>query len=239
MQCLILAGGKGQRLGALTRDTPKPLLPIHGTPFLHFQLEDLARQGVKDVVLSIGYRGDQIRSFVGDGGRWGLQVRYVDEGTELRGTGGAIRFALDSGWMKPTFFVMYGDSFLTVDFPAIWRAFEGRTEPLLMTVLRNEGQWDQSNACFDGERVTLYQKSFAAPGDRPASMRYIDYGLLVVRAPAVREAFREDDRGDLSEWIHRLSVASRVVGYEVHERFYEIGSLQGMSDFERKVTCKA
>ena len=72
-------------------------------------------------MLSIGYRGDMLRDHVGDGGRFGLRVRYVDEGTELRGTAGALRLALDEGALEESFLVTYGDSFLPVDFAAVLR----------------------------------------------------------------------------------------------------------------------
>ena len=158
MQCVILAGGLGTRMRDVAADLPKALLPIAGKPFIHYQLQWLKRCGITEVVLSIGHQGEQIRAAVGEGSAWGLHVRYVDEGKQLRGTGGALRLAGDQGALEPVFFMMYGDSFLPIDFQAIWAYFYSRIEPALMTVMRNAGRWDQSNACFDGDHVTLYDK---------------------------------------------------------------------------------
>src|SRR4030088_978187 len=97
MQCVVLAGGLGTRMGAWTKRMPKPLIPVGGRPFAELQIEWLASQGVTDVVYSIGYRGDMLREALGDGSRWDLPIRYVDEGADLRGTGGALRLAADHG----------------------------------------------------------------------------------------------------------------------------------------------
>src|SRR5258705_5773875 len=112
MQCVILAGGLATRLWPATQTIPKLLIPINGRPFADYQLGWLARQNVTDVVYCIGYLGEQVRAAVGDGSRLGVGVRYADEGHELKGTGGALRVALDAGLLAESFFVLYGDSFL-------------------------------------------------------------------------------------------------------------------------------
>src|SRR5436190_842448 len=105
IQCVILAGGLATRMRPLTETLPKALLPVAGTPFIDHQLGWLAAHGVTRVVLSIGYRGEMLRDHVGDGGRWGLSIRVVDEGTRLRGTAGALRLALDEGALDEGFLV--------------------------------------------------------------------------------------------------------------------------------------
>src|SRR4029077_4747165 len=116
VQCVILAGGLATRMRPLTERIPKSLIPAGGRPFVDHQLEHLAAHGVTEAVLSIGHHGGALRAHVGDGARFGLGVRYVDEGSELRGTAGALRLALDEGVLEETFLVTYGDSFLPVDF---------------------------------------------------------------------------------------------------------------------------
>src|SRR4051812_28648253 len=113
-QCVILAGGKGTRMWPLTANTPKNLLPVHGLPFLHHQLELLKREGFSDILLSIGHLGEQVRDYAGDGSKWGICINYVDEGQELRGTGGALRLALDQGRLAEKFALLYGDSYLPI-----------------------------------------------------------------------------------------------------------------------------
>lgn len=228
MQCLVLAGGLGTRMARFTTDAPKALIPVLGRPFVEWQLEWLAGQGVADVVFSIGYRGAQLREVVGDGRRFGLGVRYVDEGQRLRGTAGAVRLALDRGVVDPAFFVLYGDSFLSVDMQAVWEAFSQRGVPALMTVFANHGQGDRSNVVFSDGRVARYDKH-APPSPEVA---WIDYGLSVLSAAVVTELVPAGAVADLAEVYRRLSVDGRLGGFEVTERFYEVGSEEGLASLE-------
>lgn len=230
MQTVILAGGLGTRLRPNTEKVPKALVEVAGRPFLDYQLEWLARCGVRDVVLSTGYRADMIRAFVGDGGRWGLDVLQVDEGDDLRGTAGALRLIADRGVLQDRFLVTYGDSFLPIDFRMVWRHFLAGREPALMTVHDNGERWDSSNACFDGEKVTLYEKG--APLPKPPGMHFIDYGLSAFRQSVILDEFPSGATADLAGLFHRLSVRGDLAGYEVTQRFYEIGSLPGIRDLE-------
>src|SRR5260370_1414690 len=139
MQCVVLAGGLGTRLGARTRDVPKGMVRVAGEPFVQRQLALLADQGFSRVILGIGHLGSQVRDFVGDGGRFGLVVEYADEGEELRGTGGALRLAFDAGLLENRFAVLYGDSYLPIDVTPVWEAATRDSRPALMTVYRDPG----------------------------------------------------------------------------------------------------
>jgi NDP-sugar pyrophosphorylase family protein len=226
MQCAILAGGLGTRLQSVTETIPKALVPVAGEPFAHHQLRLLAAGGVREVVYCIGYRGELIRQAIGDGRRFGLDVVYVDERAELRGTGGALRLALDEGALDETFAVLYGDSYLPIKLPPVWHAFRPAGLPALMTVLHNEDRWDRSNVRFEGGRVTLYEK-----GGSGAS--YIDYGLSVLQRRLIAERIPAATVADLSDLYRALSLENRLAGYEVYERFYEVGSPRGLADLER------
>ncbi len=233
MQVVILAGGRGTRMRPFTDDIPKTLVPVAGRPFAHRQLELLASQGVTDVVMSIGYRGQMVRDSLGDGGGFGLRVRYVDEGDRPRGTAGALRLCLDSGVLADSFFVLYGDSYLPIALPEVAAAFRGCGCPALMTVMRNQGRWDRSNVIFEGGRLHVYDKRTADP-----RMQHIDYGLTVV-ARTVVQRVPADAVADLADLYHQLSVAGELAGYEVTQRFYEIGSPQGLRDLEAFVTGRS
>lgn len=229
MQCVILAGGLGTRMRPLTDICPKTLLPVCGRPFAWHQLQWLAAQGVAEVVYCIAHQGDQIRRYWETESAPVPSLRYVDEGTQLRGTGGALRLALDQGALDESFFVLYGDSFLPVEFAPIWSAFETSGTAALMTVLRNEGRWDRSNAIYAEGRVSLYAKG--ADPQTQARMHYIDYGLSVLRRDVV--AGIAETVFDLSALYHRLSIEGQLAGYEVTERFYEVGSPEGLRDLEK------
>src|SRR4051812_12442912 len=197
MQCVILAGGLATRMRPLTEAIPKALIPVAGAPFIDHQLAWLARHGVTQVVLSIGYRGDMLRAHVGDGARFGLRVRYVDEGTDLRGTAGALRLALDQGALEEAFLVTYGDSFLPIDFDEVWRTFRASGRPALMTVFANHGRWDTSNVIFDGTSVVLYDKQHRT---RPAAdFTYIDYGLSALAREVVVGEIAAGTKADLAD----------------------------------------
>lgn len=211
-----------------TDELPKALLPVAGVPFAHHQLTWLASQGIGRVVYSIGYRGKQLRDYVGDGGDWGLEVTYVDEGKQLRGTAGALRLASDRDVLADRFFVTYGDSYLPVDMKAIWTHFESTGADVLMTVLENRGRWDTSNVVFEDGRLVYDKHGRERWGDR---MRFIDFGLLAMRR-SVAEEVPPVGAVDLADVLRDLSTAGRVEGYEVHERFFEVGSPDGIRDLE-------
>ena len=235
MQCVILAGGLATRMRPLTDQIPKALIPVAGRPFVDHQLDWLASHGVSDVVLSIGYKGDLLRAHVGDGARFGLAVRYVDEGPELRGTAGALRLAYQEGALEEAFLVTYGDSFLPVDFGQVYRAFTDAARPALMTVFRNDGRWDQSNVIFDGSLVTLYDKQRRMRP--PEDFSYIDYGLSAMTRRVVSDeipaAGKPGEKADLADLFFALSRRGDLAGFEVSERFYEIGSPAGLQDLEQ------
>jgi NDP-sugar pyrophosphorylase family protein len=241
MQCVILAGGLATRMRPLTETIPKALIPVNGVPFVDHQLSWMAAHGVTRVVLSVGYRGEMLSDHVGDGARFGVQVRVVSEGAQLRGTAGALRLALDEGALDESFLLTYGDSFLPVDFGAVWRAFQASGAPALMTVFRNAGRWDASNVIYRAGRVELYDKQRRTRA--PADFDFIDYGLLAMkrsvieaRVPAPRAP---GDKADLGELFHALSLAGELGGVEMTERFFEIGSPQGLEDFERWMRARS
>jgi NDP-sugar pyrophosphorylase family protein len=231
MQCVILAGGLGTRMPEATADRPKALLPVGGRPFVDHQLELLAAGGVEDVVLCVGYGGDALRNHVGDGARFGLSVRYVDEGTELKGTAGALRLALDEGALADAFAVLYGDSYLPIELEPVWAAFRAGGLPALMTVYRNDDRWDASNAAFEDGRVVVYDKhGVSSAGEQ---LRWIDYGLSILSADVIRERVAPRTVADLADLYHDLSVEGKLAGFEVDERFYEVGSPAGLAELER------
>ena len=230
MQCVILAGGIGSRMWPETRTVPKTLLPVRGRPFAQWQLDWLSRSGIESVVYCVGHLGQDVLDFVGDGSGWGITVRYVDEGDQLRGTAGALRMAYDASVLDEDFLVLYGDSWLQVDPATVLRDARTRPEPALMTVYENVGQWDSSNVIFDGSRVVRYAKGLP---QRPEDMRWIDYGLSVLRREVVAERMAPATVLDLAPIYTTLADEGRLAGHEVFERFYEIGSVQGRDDLER------
>jgi len=220
----ILAGGRATRLGQLAADLPKSLIPVAGRPFADHQLELLARNGFRRVVFCVGYLGDQIEAHVGDGARFGLNVAYAYDGDRLLGTGGAIRRAMPL--LGDLCYVVYGDGYLDIPYGAILDHFLRRPEPALMTVFHNGGRWDTSNVHFADGRVVRYDKRRPDP-----AMAYIDYGASLYRAAAV-ERMPIGEPYDLGDLTHELAAEGLLAGYEVTQRFYEIGSFEGIRETE-------
>lgn len=220
----ILAGGLATRLHPITQTIPKALVDVAGVPFICRQLEYLRLQGIKRVVLCIGYLGEMIQDIVGDGSNFGLDVAYSPDGPKLMGTGGALKQALPL--LGQQFFVLYGDSFLPVEFAPIEKAFLDSHRAALMTVLENGDRWDKSNVLLQKGELVEYNKHQPRP-----EMSYIDYGLAVLSKP-VLEKYPAGQAFDLAEVYHALSLKGQLAGYEVHERFYEIGSHSGLKETE-------
>jgi MurNAc alpha-1-phosphate uridylyltransferase len=218
----ILAGGLATRLRPITDRIPKALVEINGEPFIAHQLRLLHSRGIRHVVLCLGYRGEMVRQFVGSGQAFDLVVEYSFDGPALRGTAGAIHQALDL--LGSAFFVLYGDSWLPCDYAAVEAAFLRSEKAGLMTVFRNDGQWDSSNVEFTGGRILAYDKK-----NRTPRMRYIDYGLGAFK----RQAFEGLGAGsvhDLAALYQNLLARGELAALEVKERFYEIGSVAGIEE---------
>jgi NDP-sugar pyrophosphorylase family protein len=229
---VILAGGLGTRMEGVASGIPKALVPVRGEPFAFHQLRLLASEGISEVVYVVGHRGEQVRATVSDGSAFGLAVTYVDEGEELHGTGGALRVALDRGALAEVFFVLYGDSYLPTALAPVFEAFAAADRPALMTVHRNEDRWDRSNAVLENGLVTVYDKGAAA---RDLRMQWIDYGLSVLKREIVAD-IPADAVVDLADVYRDLSSRGELAGYEVSERFYEVGSPEGLAELEGHLT---
>lgn len=216
-------------------DVPKSLIPILGRPFIELQLEWLAAQGVREIVLCIGHLGAHIREHVGTGASFGVAVTYVDESEELRGTAGALRTAVDELQITRPFYVLYGDSMLDVSITDVTWAYRVAGLPALMTVFRNHNQWEISNAIFDGKVVTRYEKNLPDP---PTEMTFVDYGLLVLDPSVIIEGVSVGEVADLSNLLSKLSTSAKLAGFEAPRRFFEIGSPSGLAELEEHLTSE-
>jgi NDP-sugar pyrophosphorylase family protein len=223
----LLAGGLATRLRPITEKIPKAMVEVAGRPFIDHQLDLLRRNGIRRVVMCLGYRGEQVERHVGDGKERGMDVRYAYDGPTLMGTGGAVRRAMDAGLLGNTFWVMYGDSYMDIDYPAVLDHFGRSGADALMTVLRNGNRWDKSNVVFRDGKLLRYDKKVQTP-----EMDYIDYGVALLRGGAARE-IPGDRPFDLAELYTRLVAEGRMVGYEVTNRFYEIGTPAALDEAAR------
>lgn len=227
----ILAGGLATRLRPITEKIPKSLVPVAGKPFLAHQLELLHACGIRRAVLCIGHLGELIQRDFGDGSAFGVRLDYAFDGPKLLGTGGALKRALPL--LGDEFFALYGDSYLPVAYRPIAEFFRRSGKLGCMTVYRNEGRYDTSNVVFHDGEIAVYDKKNRSP-----EMRHIDYGLSLFQA-SVFEACPSNQPFDLAEVMGRLVREKQLAGYEVHERFYEIGSPAGLAELETLLKSKS
>ena len=220
----ILAGGLATRLRPITEKIPKGLVEVAGEPFLVHQLRLLHGAGIRKVVLCVGYRGEMIEQELGDGAKLGMELSYSFDGPELLGTGGALKNALPL--LGDKFFVLYGDSYLPTDYAAPARAFARSGKPGLMTVFRNENRWEPSNVWYEAGEIRRYHKK-----ELTLEMKHIDYGLGLLR-PEALAPWPNDQPFDLAQVYQDLIGKKQLAGYEVAERFYEIGSPQGLAELD-------
>jgi NDP-sugar pyrophosphorylase family protein len=221
----IVAGGLATRLKPVTEKIPKSLVDINGEPFIAHQLKLLRTNGIERVVICAGFLGEMIQAAIGDGKKLGVRVEYSFDYPKLLGTGGAVKKALPL--LGEKFFTLYGDSYLPCDYRAVQSAFDSSGKQALMTVFRNEGQWDTSNVEFADGRIIAYDKK-----NRTPRMKFIDYGLGVFHRSAFDEVPR-DSAFDLATLYQQLLQRGELAGCEVRQRFYEIGSFAGIDETRR------
>jgi NDP-sugar pyrophosphorylase family protein len=226
----ILAGGLASRLRPRTDRLPKALLQVAGKPFIEHQLALLRRNGYRRIVLCLGYLGEMVKEALGTGQGIGMELVYVFDGEHLLGTGGALRKSLPH--LGREFMVLYGDSYLDCDYGAVEHSFRQSGKAGLMTVFRNWNQWDRSNVLFQDGRIVRYDK-----GQPTADMQHIDYGLGCLRAEVLAR-YSEGTVLDLSKVYRDLLAVNDLAGYEVSQRFYEIGSPSGLEETERYLLAK-
>jgi NDP-sugar pyrophosphorylase family protein len=227
----ILAGGLATRLRPITEKIPKSPIAVAGKPFLAHQLELLNSRGIRRAVLCLGHLGEMIQRDFGDGSAYGVKLEYSFDGPKLLGTGGAIKRALPL--LGKEFFVLYGDSYLPLPYAPVAKFFHRSGKLGLMTVYFNEGKYDTSNVVFRDGEIVVYDKKAKSP-----EMRHIDYGLSLFRA-SVFEAYEADRVFDLAEVMGKLVREKQLAGYEVRERFYEIGSPAGLAELETLLQSKS
>ena len=220
---LILCGGLATRLQPITKTIPKSLVMVNNKPMLQYQLDMLQKQGIRHVVLCVGYLGEMIRDTFGDKYR-DILLEYSFDGPKLIGTGGAIKKAYSK--LSDTFFVLYGDSYLPVEYKPILEYFHTTNKEGLMTLFKNDNLYDTSNVVFKDNQIICYDKK-----NKTTDMNYIDYGLSIFNV-SVFKTYPADCSFDLSQVMVNLVTNKQLAGYEVFNRFYEMGSINGLNELE-------
>ena len=216
---IILSGGKGLRVSKLTKKTPKCLIDINGKPFLYHQLKYLQKYRIKNVILSVGYLSNKINAYV-DKEIDFLNIKIVNDGNKLLGTGGAIMKSLDL--LKEKFFVIYGDSYLNFNLNKL----KSKSKFSSMAIFKNDNKYDLSNVDIKKSRFIFYNKT-----KTKNDCNYIDYGVSYLN----KSIFKNEKRYkkfDLSLTLNKASKKNQLKGLIVKKRFYEIGSYDGIKQLK-------
>lgn len=229
MQVIILCGGLATRIRPLSEKTPKSLILIEGHPFLEYQINLLKSYGFHDIVFCIGYKGNLIKKYFGDGKSFSVNIKYSEETDQLLGTGGSIKNAEDI--LKKEFMVMYGDSYLPFDFNKAINFFHKHHKLGLMTVYKNNNSIEPSNVSIIKNLVKKYNKK-----NTSSEFQYIDYGVSIFKKQVLNNF--PNKRFDLSE-IHQFLIKEKeLLAYQIKERFYQIGDFQGLEEFKKYIKNK-
>jgi NDP-sugar pyrophosphorylase family protein len=227
MQMVILAGGLATRMRPLTLNLPKSMLQIKGRLFLEYQLELLKEYEIKDILLCVGYKSELIKNHFGDGRKFGVNLSYSFDGDKLLGTAGALKKAYKL--LGENFFLMYGDSYLPYDYLKIEEFFKSSSKLALMVTYKNQNRFDKSNLLIDDGLVKVYDKTFEG-----GKLEYIDAGLSILKKE-VLNLVPEDEPYDLEELYRTLISEEEMSAFEVKQRFYQIGSFEGLAEFKNLV----
>jgi NDP-sugar pyrophosphorylase family protein len=223
MQAVILAGGLGTRLRPLTSSVPKPMVNVHDRPFLEYELTLLAQNGITDVVLCVGYLGEQITQHFGRGRTLGINIQYSWDGEQPLGPIGAMKNA--ESLLGDSFFVLYGDSYLRLDYPALMDSMLFSNCLGAMAVLHNYHEYGPSDLVIADGMVREYDKKQSRP-----DLEWVNFGVSALRRQALQLV--EPHRFYDEEAFYGQLIAQRqLIAFEVKDRFYEIGSPSGLAQF--------
>jgi len=224
MQTVILCGGLGTRLAGKTVNLPKSMVRISGRPFLHHQLMLLKKNGIAKIHLCVGHLGSHIEAYFKDGYSYGLNISYSYDGDLPLGTGGSTMNALDS--LEPYFFLIYGDSYVDIDYRDVQNEFFKSNLPSMMAVYENKDRFDASNVEMEGHNIIRYSKK-----ERNSNMKFIDAGVNIFSKQTFVD-YSSRESFDLSELQENLASNGLLGSYETKARFYHIGNVESLKEFK-------
>jgi mannose-1-phosphate guanylyltransferase / phosphomannomutase len=231
MQVVILAGGRGTRMGALTERVPKPMLALAGKPLLEHQIELARRFGFTEIIVLTGHLGEVIEDHFGDGSKWNVRIRYHRE-TQPLGTAGAIKEI--EGWLRGDFVVFYGDIVMDLDLRAL-AAFHAARRSLATLVIHPNGHPYDSDLLDvgpEGRVVAFYPKPRPAGRDH---RNLVNAGLYVL-SPRLLEHVTEGQLADLGRDVFpRLVESGRLYGYNTPEYIVDVGTVERLRKVEGDV----
>jgi len=230
MQLVILAGGKGTRMGDLARDVPKSMVPIAGKPILEHQVEIARRHGLRDIILLTGHLAEVIEQHFGDGSRFGVNIRYSRETTPL-GTAGAMK-AIEP-LLTDDFVVFYGDTIFDLDLDALIAHHRATKATATLVVHPNDHPYDSDLVEADSTgRITAFHHKPHPPG---SLRRNLVSAALYVMSPRVLEHVTAGVMADFGRDIFPAMVAQNetLVAYNTPEFLKDVGTPRRHGEVDR------
>jgi D-glycero-D-manno-heptose 1,7-bisphosphate phosphatase len=235
-QAVILAGGLGTNLKPLTNNTPKPMVPVNGKPYLTYQLEHLKVQGIKRILLLTGYLAEQIEDYFKDGSAFGLSISYSREEQPL-GTGGAIKKA--EKHLEDRFLLINGDSFLPFDYVPFIEYFVSGQKMMQLCLLPQEYNTTgvKSNIAFD--QATGLIKNYMKSGVSE-DIKFVDAGVSTLKKETLSIFPDIDGLLSMEQNVYPILIKSKELsGFPITQRFYDIGNIDRLKTFEQFVLSRS
>ena len=229
MQIVILCGGLATRLGDLAKNTPKSMIQIKDKPFLEYQIENVKKHSITDIVLCVGHLSEQIEDYFGSGEKLGVNINYSYDKDKPLGPIGALKNA--ETLLQDPFFIMYGDSYIFVDFKKVYTYFSKQDKLALMTIYQNFDKFDSSNIITNHKLVTKYG------GEKTKETTYIDYGVSLLKKK-ILEDIPADTFYSTNDLFSKLVRQKELLAYEIKKRFYHIGTPEALEEFKKYVETK-
>jgi histidinol-phosphate phosphatase family protein len=217
-QAVILAGGRGTRMRPLTDMRPKPMVEIHGKPFLEYLVDMLREQGFERVLLLLGYLPDVIQDYFGDGSRWGVQIDYsVSDADDLT----VRRVQLVKERLDPCFLLMYCDNYWPMYIEKMWERFTTANVPAMITVYSNKDKYSRDSVRVGADGyVDVFDRSRTTPG-----LQGIEISYAILTRPVL--ALLPEQDALFEEAVYPQLVKQRqLLAYVTDHRYYSVGSLE-------------
>ncbi len=224
-QAVILAGGQGTRLRPYTNDRPKPMVPVRGRPFLEYLVELLRKNGIREIVLLLGYLPEKVTEHFGDGKKFGVNIRYSitpvedDTGTRLKKA---------EALFDDHFLLMYCDNYWPLDLERLAAFYEAHKVPASVVVFDNKNRMTGNNMLVGADGIVLkYDKSRTDP-----DLNGVDAGFFVLNKEILKLA-PEGDFNFGKEIVAKLVAGRKLAGYVTGHRYYSLGSVERLPVTEK------
>lgn len=213
---LILAGGKGERFKPITHEIPKPMIPLNGKPLIEHTMDLLKKYGIKDVIISLGYLGDKVKEYFGNGARFGLSITYIEEKSPL-GTAGPLRMA--KPLIRSTFLVCNADELKEIDLVDmfIFHKENHAKATIALTTVKNPSEYGVAR--LNGNKIIEFIEK---PKNPPTNL--INAGLYIME-PEVIDLIPEGYAMLETDVFPKIAKAGKLFGYSFSGYWKPVGNL--------------